>query len=56
MKNQGNTLNNTEKIKVDQHTLVLIKNRLHHYISHTKIVENTSFYISNVTHIDRNIL
>ena len=26
MNNQGNTLNNTEKIKVDEHTLVLIKN------------------------------
>jgi len=37
-KNQGNTLNNTEKIKVDEHTLVIIKNRLHHYILHTKIV------------------
>ena len=30
MKNQGNTLNNTEKIKVNEHSLVLIKNRLHH--------------------------
>jgi len=27
---QGNTLINTEKMKVDEHALVLIKNRLHH--------------------------
>jgi len=30
MENQGNTLINTEKMKVDEHALVLIKNRLHH--------------------------
>ena len=30
MENQENTLIKTEKIKVDEHTLVLIKNRLHH--------------------------
>ena len=30
MKNQGNTLINTEKMKFDDHVLVLIKNRLHH--------------------------
>ncbi len=29
MKSQGNTLNNTEKMKVDEHALLLIKNRLH---------------------------
>ncbi len=29
MDNQGNSLNNTEKMKVDEHTLVLIKNKLH---------------------------
>ena len=29
MKNQGNTLNNTEMIEVNEHTLVLIKNKLH---------------------------
>jgi len=29
MENQGNTLNNIEKMKVDEHTLVIIKNRLH---------------------------
>jgi len=29
MQNQGNTLINTEKIKLDEHALVLIKNRLH---------------------------
>jgi len=28
--NQQNTLINTEKMKVDEHALVLIKNRLHH--------------------------
>ncbi len=28
-KNQGNTLNNTEKMIVDEHALLLIKNRLH---------------------------
>ena len=30
MENQGNILINTEKMKVDEHSLVLIKNRLHH--------------------------
>ena len=30
MENQGNTMINTEKMKVDEHALVLIKNRLHH--------------------------
>ena len=30
MKNQGNTLNNTAKIKFVEHTLVHIENRLHH--------------------------
>jgi len=30
MENQGNTLINTEKMKVDEHAFVLIKNRLHH--------------------------
>ena len=30
MENQGNTLINTEKTKVDEHALVLIKNKLHH--------------------------
>jgi len=30
MENQGNTLINTEKMKVDENELVLIKNRLHH--------------------------
>jgi len=30
MENQENTLMNTEKMKVDEHSLMLIKNRLHH--------------------------
>ena len=30
MENLGYTLNNTEKMKVDEHALVLITNRLHH--------------------------
>ena len=30
MENQGNILINTEKMKVNEHGLVLIKNRLHH--------------------------
>jgi len=38
MKNQGNPLNDTEQVKVEEHTLVLIKNRVHQYIFHTKIV------------------
>jgi len=29
MQNQENTLINTEKMKVDEHSLVLIKNKLH---------------------------
>ena len=38
MENQGNTLINTEKMKVDEHALVLITNRLHHEMFHTKII------------------
>jgi len=30
MENQGNTLINAEKMKFDEHALVLTKNRLHH--------------------------
>ena len=30
IENQGNTLINTEKMKVDEHALMLIRNRLHH--------------------------
>jgi len=30
MENQGNILINTEKMKVDEHALVLIKNKLYH--------------------------
>ena len=30
MENKGNILNNTENMKLDEHALVLIKNRLHH--------------------------
>jgi len=30
MENHKNTLINTEKMKVEEHALVLIKNRLHH--------------------------
>ena len=30
MENQGKPLNDTEQVKVEEHTLVLIKNRLHH--------------------------
>ena len=30
MENQGNILINTEKMKVDEHALVITKNRLHH--------------------------
>jgi len=29
MENQGNPLNDTEQVKVEEHTLVLIKNRFH---------------------------
>jgi len=38
MENQENTLINTEKMKVDEHALVLIYNRVHHSILDTKIV------------------
>jgi len=38
MENDGNTLINTENVKVDEYALVLIKIRLHHQIFHTKIV------------------
>ena len=30
MENDGNTLISSEKMKVDEHALVLIKNELHH--------------------------
>ena len=30
MENQENTLINTEKMRADEHALVLIKNKLHH--------------------------
>jgi len=30
MENQENTLINTEKMRIDEHSLVLIKNRLHY--------------------------
>ena len=38
-------------MKVDEHGLVLIKNKLHHYILHNKLYENTSFDNLNVTHV-----
>jgi len=38
IENQENTLINTEKMKFDEHALVLIKNRLHHYIRHAEFV------------------
>jgi len=37
MENQGNKMTNADKMKVDEHSLVLIKNRLHHQILHTKM-------------------
>ena len=49
IENQGNTLINTVKMKVDEHALVLIKNRLHHF-SIPKLYENTPFHSFNVTH------
>jgi len=50
MKNQGNTLNNTEKIKFDEHALVLIKKDCTIKLSIPKLYENTSFHNSSVTH------
>ena len=50
MENQGNILINTEKMKVDEHSLVLIRNRLHHSILHPKLHENTPLHSFNVTH------
>jgi len=38
IENQGNTLINTEKMKVDEHALMQIKNRFHHSIFHIKII------------------
>ncbi len=37
-------------MKVDEHALVLIKNRLHHKCSIPKLYENTPFHNFNVTH------
>ena len=50
MQNQDDTLINTEKTKVNEHSLVFIKNRLHHKISIPKLYENTTFDNFNVTH------
>jgi len=50
MENQGNTLINTEKMKFDEHALVLIKNGLDHKSFHTKMYENTPLHSFNVTH------
>ncbi len=52
--NQGNTLNNTENIKVDEHTLLLLKKDCTIKFPIPKLCENTSFHNSNVTHGGRN--
>jgi len=44
MENQGNTLINTEKMRVYKHSLVTIK------FSIPKLYENTPFHSFNVTH------
>jgi len=38
MENQGNSLNNIVIMKIDEHTLILIKNSLHQQILQTPIV------------------
>ena len=48
--NQGNTLINTEKIKVDEHALVLIKTNCTIKCSIPKLYENTPLHNLNVTH------
>jgi len=50
MKSQGKTLNNTEKMKVDEHLLVLIKKDCTNKFSIPKSFENTLSHNFNVTH------
>jgi len=54
IENEGKSLISTEKMKIVEHILVLIKNRLQHSIIHTKMCENTPFHNFNVTHGSRN--
>jgi len=54
MDNQGNSLNNIVIMKIDEHTLILIKNSLHQQILHTQMCEDSIFHNSNVTHTSRN--
>ena len=51
MENQGNILINIEKIKVDEHSLVLIKTDCTIKVSIPKLYENTLFHNLNVTHV-----
>ena len=37
MENQGNSMNNIQIMKVDEHKLTLIRNKLHQQILHTQI-------------------
>ncbi len=50
MDNQGNSLNNTKKMKVDEHTLVLIKTDCTNKLFIPKLFENTPFCNSNINH------
>ena len=52
--NQGKSLINTEQMVFDEHIFVLNRNRLHHCVFHTPIIEKTSFYNSNIIHEGRN--
>jgi len=54
MENQGNSLNNTEIMKVDEHTFMLIKTDYTNKFSILKWSENSPFHNFNVTHVSRN--
>ena len=54
MENQGNSLINTENMKVDEHRLMLIKTDCTIKLSIAKWCEQTPFHNSNVNHVGRN--
>ena len=56
MENQENTPMNTEKMKVDEHALLLIKKYCTIKFSIPKLYENTSFHNFNDTHADTKII
>ena len=56
IENQENTLINTEKMKVDEHEIVLIKTDCTIKFAIPKLYENTTFHNLNVTHAGTKII